>query len=55
MSCRCACAALYMLLFIRNYFQIFTHFHTRCLAICTDRSSQLENSPPFDGMRCNLR
>ena len=39
------------LLFIRNHFQIFTHFqHTRCLAICADRSSQPENSPPFDSM-----
>ena len=44
--------ALYALLFIRNYFKIFTHFQTRCLA--DRRSSQLENSSPFDGMRCNL-
>ena len=36
------------------YFQIFTHFHTRCFSICVDRS-QRENSPPLDGMRCNLR
>ena len=52
-SCKCACAALYALLFIRKYFQIFYTFsHTVPRA---DRSSQLENSPPFDGMRCNLR
>ena len=49
-SCKCACAALYVFLFIRNYFIIFTHFHTRCLAIWADRSSQRENFPPFDGM-----
>ena len=34
-SCKCACVALYALFFIRNY------FHTRCLAICADQSSQL--------------
>ena len=28
-SCKCACAASNALLFIRNNFQIFTHFHTR--------------------------
>ena len=56
-SCKCACAASNALLFIRNHFQIFTHFHTRCLSRYApiDRSSQPENSPPFDGMLCNLR
>ena len=60
-SCKCACAAFYALLFIRNYFLIFTHFHRRCLAIWADRSSQRENSPhavlltcsPF--CRCTIR
>ena len=51
-SCKCACAASNALLL---NFQFFTHFHTLPLAICADRSSQPENSPPFDGMRCNLR
>ena len=31
-SCKCACAASNALLFIRNNFQTFTHFHTRCLS-----------------------
>ena len=29
---KCACTASNALLFIRNNFQIFTHFHTRCLS-----------------------
>ena len=38
---------------ISKFLHIFTH--TRCLSRCADRSSQPENSPPFGGMRCNLR
>ena len=39
---------------ISKILHIFTHAASRDMRRA-DRSSQPENSPPFDGMRCNLR
>ena len=48
-SFNCACVRIYIRTF---YMKSFQHFYTLLYIILHARSSQRENAPPFDGIRC---